>query len=149
VNIQLKSLEEWLAREPKVYYLPQNRKVIGSVESVILLQRAISLFMEAGREPFCMFRKPCSHSVYHEGLSWTEELGLTESKFDTALSRIGTKIADTKTAKGMSRADALEKTDPTGLVLYWTDTDRVTWYMVNIALVNALGISAYDTWTVK
>ena len=37
---------------------------------------------------------------------------------------------------GTSKAGALQKTDPTGLVLYWTDSNRVTWYSVNVELLN-------------
>jgi hypothetical protein len=36
---------------------------------------------------------------------------------------------------GTSKAEALQKTDSTGLVLYWTDSSRVTWYLVNVELL--------------
>ncbi len=44
---------------------------------------------------------------------------------------------------GTSKAEALQKTDPTGLVLYWTDSNRVTWYLVNVELLGNLAFPNY------
>jgi hypothetical protein len=119
-------------------YRPQHNEVTGSVNATLLLQQIIWHFEEAERKPFPKFRKPCQHEDYCDGESWTEELGFGKSEFDTALSRIGTKITH-----GVSKAEMLKKTDPTGLVLYWTDHNRTTWYMVNVELAATLGIECW------
>jgi hypothetical protein len=72
------------------------------------------------------------------GDSWIEELGFSGDEFDAALKRIGTKIM-----AGTSKAEAMQKTDATGLVLYWTDSNRVTWYSVNVELLGNLAFPHY------
>jgi hypothetical protein len=65
-------------------------------------------------------------------------LGFSGDEFDAALKRIGTKIV-----AGVSKAKAMQKTDPTGLVLYWMDSNRVTWYSVNVELLGNLAFPNY------
>jgi hypothetical protein len=116
-----------------IAYRPKLVKITGSVLSAILLQQMIRRFVYNGMKQFYKFREPCQHRAYHEGDSWTEELAFTEYEFDTALKHIGTKIT-----KGVSKAEMLKKTDATGLVLYWIDANRVTWYSVNTRLLGIL-----------
>ena len=71
--------------------------------------------------------------MYREGDSWTEELGFTGSEFDTAIKSIGTKIT-----KGVSREAALAGTGIKSLVIYWTDSNRVTWYELNQSLFDMM-----------
>ena len=125
-------------------YIPQNNAITGSSDASILLQRVLSLYMDKGKEPFRMFREPCpTNESYATGeiRSWAEELDFSPHRIATALARIGTKIT-----KGVSKNEALQKTDPTGLVLYWTDADRVTSYLVNIGLFKQLALMAAVTW---
>src|SRR5512139_3732000 len=108
-----------------IAYRPKLNRITGSVLASVLLQQANHRFVNNGEQPFYKFRAPCQHALYRPGDSWIEELGFSGDEFDAALKRIGTKIV-----AGTSKAEALQKTDRTGLVLYWTDSNRVTWYSV-------------------
>ncbi len=121
-----------------IAYRPKLNRITGSVLASVLLQQANHRFVNNDEQPFYKFRAPCKHALYHEGDSWTEELGFPGDEFDSALKRIGTKIV-----AGASKAEALKKTDPTGLVLYWTDSNRVTWYLVNVELLGNLAFPNY------
>ena len=113
-------------------YRKSLRAIAGSVTATILLQQMI--FNDRKHKgQFYKFKSPCDHALYKEGDSWTEELGFSKKEFDSALKRIGTKIT-----KGMSKAEAYKKTDFTGLVIYWTDAGRVTWYHLNRDLLGKL-----------
>ena len=121
-----------------IAYRPKLNRITGSVLASVLLQQANYRFVNNGEQPFYKFRAPCKHALYRPGDSWTEELGFSGDEFDSALKRIGTKIV-----AGTSKAEALKKTDPTGLVLYWTDSNRVTWYLVNVELLGNLAFPHY------
>jgi len=114
-----------------ILYRKSLRQITGSVTSAILLSQMLYWFGKSGNKPFYKFRKPCAHEDYREGDSWTEELEFSEGEFDYALKKIGTKIT-----KGMSKIAAFEKEDATGLIIYWTDASRKTWYMVNANLLS-------------
>lgn len=114
-----------------IIYRKSLREIAGSVTGTVLLQQII--FRSKGRENFYKFKSPCSHELYKEGDSWTEELGFSPKEFDNALKKIGTKIT-----RGTSKFDALKKDDPTGIVIYWTDANRVTWYQLNRSLLGKL-----------
>ncbi len=124
-------------KEMIAYRLKLNR-ITGSVLASVLLQQANHRFVNNDEQPFYKFRAPCKHALYREGDSWIEELGFSGDEFDSALKRIGTKIV-----AGTSKAEAMQKTDPTGLVLYWTDSNRVTWYSVNVELLGNLAFPNY------
>ncbi|MHC4196171.1 MAG: hypothetical protein ACYSQZ_09615 [Planctomycetota bacterium] len=114
-----------------ITYRKSLRKIAKSVTGAILLQQM--MFRSEGHDKFYKFKSPCSHKLYKPGDSWIEELGFSEKEFDSALKKIGTKIT-----KGISKADALSKTDKTGIVIYWTDANRVTWYQLNRDLLGKL-----------
>lgn len=114
-----------------IIYRKSLRKIAGSVTGTILLQQII--FRSKGRENFYKFKSPCSHELYKERDSWTEELGFSPKEFDNALKKIGTKIT-----RGTSKFDALKKDDPASIVIYWTDANRVTWYQLNRNLLGKL-----------
>ena len=114
------------------------RKITGSFGAAILLQQILYRAKGNGFRPFYKFRSPCSNMLYRNGDSWVEELACSADEFDTALKRIGTKIV-----KSEPLEKAMEGNDPTRLVIYWTDSNRVTWYVVNktllIYLINKAG----------
>ena len=121
------ALLDILGEDPEVIpYRKSLRPITNSVTATILLQQIIHRSAKKNGEPFYKFKSPCGHDMYRAGDSWTEELGFSTKEFDTALSKIGTKIT-----KGTSKDEAYAKTDPTGLVIYWTDAQRVTWYHLN------------------
>lgn len=113
-------------------YRKSLRRIAGSVTATILLQQMIFYDRKMGGA-FYKFKSPCEHELYKQGDSWTEKLGFSKKEFDTALKRIGTKIT-----RGASKKEARNKTDSTGLVIYWTDANRVTWYHLNRDLLGKL-----------
>ena len=113
-----------------ISYRPRLNKLTKGVTATILLQQVAHWWLVNKRQPFYKFREKCTHEKYRAGDSWTEELGFSGREFDTAISKIGTKIT-----KGVSKAEALKKTDPKCLVIYWTDASRITWYMLNEELL--------------
>lgn len=118
-----------------IAYRPKLAMFLGSVTGAILLQQIFFRFAHHDNQEFYKFREACSHKLYKAGDSWCEELGFTTKQFDTALGIIGTKIE-----KGKSKADVM-KHEVTGdefspsslpyLVVYWTDSNRITWYWLN------------------
>jgi len=123
--------------ERTIPYRPHFTKLTGKVTAAILLQQIVYYWEEVvERRPFYKFRKPCKHDLYREGDSWVEELGFTPSEFDAAIRTIGTKIR-----KGISKAEALAGRagrEIKNLVIYWTDSNRVTWYELNQALFDEM-----------
>ena len=118
-----------------ILYRKSLRPITGSVTATILLQQIIWHDKRKQRESFYKFKAPCSHKLYKDGDSWTEELGFSNKEFDSALSKIGTKIT-----QGMSKDDVLnsEELNPNFLVIFWTDASRVTWYTLNRDLLGKL-----------
>lgn len=108
-------------------YRPEYNLITGRVTATILLQQINYWWYTMKRRPFYKFREPCEHEKYNDGDSWTEELGMTIYEFDGALKTIGAKVT-----KGCSKT----KLSDTNLVIYWTDSNRVTWYQLNESLFN-------------
>jgi hypothetical protein len=116
-----------------VTYRPRLNEVTGSVTATVLLQQIIFHADNKGNRPFYKFRAPCGHRLYKEGDSWTEELGFSPAEFDTARSKIATRVK-----KGDSKTEALKGETANHLIIYWTDASRVTWYMLNVDLLNRI-----------
>jgi hypothetical protein len=104
-------------------YRPQYSKITGTVTSAIVFQQMNYWWHTMHRRPFYKFREPCEHEKYNKGDSWTEELGIGVTAFDNALKAIGA----AKVTKGTSKAKLLRNHK----VIYWTDSNRMTWYQVN------------------
>jgi len=121
-----------------IAYRPRLNQITGSVTATILLQQIVFRYNNSQQRPFYKFRAPCAHQLYRPDDSWMEELAFTGEEFDSALKRIGTKVH-----KGESKFEALKKEDTTGLVIYWTDSNRITWYMVNVRLLGNLAFPIY------
>lgn len=121
-----------------ITYRKSLNKLTGSVTSTILVQQILFWSKKKNHQPFYKFKAPCSHEKYKEGDSWTEELGFGLSEFDTALKKIGTKIT-----KGTSKELAFKGKTAQHLVIYWTDSSRVTWYHLNVNLLRYLVNSIY------
>jgi hypothetical protein len=153
-----------LLKEDKrvIAYRPRLSRMIGTT-AAILLQQIIYWY---NHEPFYKFKTRCHNEKYKEGDSWTEELGFSVAEFDTAIKRIGTKVkkgvkkselidgefdipqpllTETKRQYTKRLHDVLNK-----LVIYWIDSNRVTWYHLNTDLLGKLIISIYlDKWDIS
>jgi hypothetical protein len=141
-----------LLKEDKrvIAYRPKLSELFDSVTAAIALQEMIYWSSKKDGKPFYKFKEPCEHKLYVEGQSWCEELAFGRTEFDNALRIFGTKIT-----KGVSKTDALAYEDWPDrkpkeshksylkrvknalkyLVIYWTDSSRVTWYQVNEGLL--------------
>jgi hypothetical protein len=64
----------------------------------------------------------CDHPDYRDGDSWCEELHFTYSEFTTAAAKFAAKVEG-----GMKKTE-MEKQF---IVLFWTDSDRKTWWQFN------------------
>jgi len=124
----------------KVPYRPDVNAKIGHVTSTILLQQIYFWWKVNGERAFYKFQSPCSHDLYKEGDSWDEELGFGPSEFITARKKIATKIT-----RGTSKTKVLDQDKLTSLVIYWTDSGRVTWYEINKDLYHKLIGESYQT----
>lgn len=116
-----------------IAYRKSLNNITGGVMPTLLLQQILFYAKNKGWQPFYKFRKPCGHDLYQPGDSWKEELGFIEYEFDSALEKIGTKIVG-----GVKKADVLKTISPKSIILYWTDANRITWYMVNRQLLGNL-----------
>lgn len=124
-----------LAHERKaIAYRPELNLWTGGVLQTIFLQQALYRWHHAGKRPFYKFNSPCQHKLYRPGDSWAEELGLTRRELETARS-----IAHKTTFK--DHQDDLAKS----LIVYWTEVNRVTYYLINEPGINVLLAAVYDT----
>lgn len=112
-------------------YRKEFNAVTGKHSSSILLQQF--LFRGGQQNPFYKFQAPCNHQKYRKGDSWQEELGFSRKEFETALSRIATKITT-----GMSKSEVMSRQTPESMIVYWTDANRVTWWELNLPLIEKL-----------
>lgn len=104
-----------------ITYTPLINKLTGSVTSTILLQHLLYLWFENDEKAFYKFKTPNKQS---EGKSLCEELGFSRREFDTALSKISTKV------------DRLNEEVST-FVKHSTDFTRKTWYYINMPLLES------------
>lgn len=121
-------------------YRPELNKITGSIAGTILLQQICYWFDKRGGKPFYKFKEPCSHDAYKEGDSWCEELGITREIFDSAIGKIGFK-------KGTPPKYQEIKSENEAIVIYWTDSQRLTWYTVNPALLGKALNTVYLLYT--
>lgn len=93
----------------------------GALESIFLAQLLYWYEVNDCNE-FFKFREPCEHSLYKEGDSWVEELGFSIKIIDRII-----KVFKDK-----------------GFLTTRTTMDRVTYYALNIELINELLESIYE-----
>lgn len=82
-------------------------------------------------DSFYKFVKPCDHELYKAGDSWIEELGFSYKIFTSALKCIATKVTTNSSKQAL-----LKTISPETMILYWTDSCRVTHWLVNWPVVN-------------
>jgi hypothetical protein len=114
-----------------VTYRPKLRKIIPCVNGVILFQQILYWGERAGGK-FYKFSSPCSHDLYKPGDSWEEETGLSPKELRTALDSFAFKCGKKNREEFGDKYDQKKRES---LVLYYTDSNRMTWYIVNNDLV--------------
>jgi len=117
-----------LAQEHSLcYYHPVLVQFLNdNISAAILLQRMIYWGSKQNNH-FYKFKEPCPHRLYRPGDSWKEELGFSRRTFDSSMKIIGAKYNPSKDDKV-----------PDAYILYYTDIQRLTWYMINWNKVNIL-----------
>lgn len=139
-----------LKNRPRIIsYYPKLATLLGDVYATIFLQQVYHRYMNNGDKPFYKFFTPCSSEYYRKGDSWIEELSFTYSQLKRAIGTVSTKTSSTRKQPGSSKnlllSIAQVELSATGkvlnaeaLVLYWTDRDHRTWWMVNRPLFISL-----------
>ncbi len=137
-------------------YRRELRPLLGSVNATILFQEAVYLHglknedFDSEIKPFYMFRIPApGHDRYTAGQSWVELLGFSPREFDGAIKKIGTKISIRKDDPLEVLANALNNADPRGLIVYWTNADRMTYYLLNVPLAELVVEFSYNIFQQK
>lgn len=116
-------------RENKVIYDKNLRKITWSLTSAILLQQCIYWSEKNKWNKFFKFIEPCNHELYKEWDSWCEELWFSKKEFNWAIKKIWFKLWKNNKNE-ISKEEAI--------IIYYTDSSRVTWYSINYDLLNKL-----------
>ena len=117
-----------------ITYRPSLNKMTGSVTATILLQQILYWESKSGGQ-FFKFKQPCRHKMYRDGDSWCEELAFSRREFDGGLKLIGCQRKSDDLIKEMNseEKETYRERLKTAFIIYWTDTDRKTWYIVQKA----------------
>lgn len=122
-----------------VTYRPSLREIGGSIAGTVLLQQII-YWDEKSDGKFYKFAKPCKHKLYKVGDSWEEELGMSAKELRTALGQFAFKCgAKNKELHGEDYKEARKG----ALLQYYTDSNRVTWYLLNRNVLSKLLLGIY------
>lgn len=121
-------LEQFNDQEYKVIYDKRLALITGSANAAILLKQMIYWWSKKEWQPFYKFIKPCTHKEYRKWASRCEELWLSESEYDAAIKLIGFKRGKTQNFLTQEQAP----------VEYYTDSNRMTYYILKPALFNNL-----------
>jgi hypothetical protein len=104
-------------------YRPEFRELTGgNLLAAILLEQIWFYHNRQDGKPFYKFIEPCSHPDYRVGDAWTECLNCSVDEFRTAIKMLAVKVTT-----GTKKQALYEQS----LVIYWTDSDRVTWWQLN------------------
>lgn len=122
-----------------VVYRPALREIGGSIAGTVLLQQIIYWDEKSGGK-FYKFAEPCKNERYKEGDSWEEELGMSAKELRTALSHFAFKCGKKNKDK---YGDGYKQAREGALVQYYTDSNRVTWYLLNRQLLSKLLMGIY------
>jgi len=122
-----------------ITYRPALREIGGSVAGTVLLQQ-IMYWDDKSSGKFYKFSEPCKHKAYKEGDSWDEELGMSAKELRTALKHFAFKCGKKNKDKLGAEYESKRKS---ALVQYYTDSKRVTWYMLNRNVLNKLLVGIY------
>ena len=108
-----------------IYYYPELREEVGSINAVIIMGYLENCFGERG-QVFYKFMEPCNHRDYIEGQSFVEELGMTAAEFRTAFKYIGV-VYKSKKAFELSK----DKFQGKMYLSYYDRMSKLTYYMRN------------------
>ena len=115
-----------------IYYYPELREEIGSINAVIVMGYLENCFDEKGA-CFYKFMEPCNHRDYVKGESCVEELGMTAAEFRTAFKYIGV-VYKSKKAFNLSK----DKFQGKMYLSYYDRISKLTYYMRNDEIMNGI-----------
>jgi|TARA_Y100000310_G_scaffold308882_1_gene352455 hypothetical protein len=126
-----------------VTYRPSLRSIGGSIAGTVLLQQIIYWDDKKGGK-FYKFseppKKPSETPMYSDGDSWKEELGMSAKELRTALNQFAFKCGSKNKTK---HGDEYDQKRKEAVVQYYTDSQRVTWYMLNRDVLSKLLLGIY------
>ena len=111
-------------------FIPKDAK--GSAKATLanrILCQTLYWRERMNRRPFFKFIEPNSHNLYKEQDSWCEELYVSRYEFREALKLIGTKVRDSEEAVKLMNS---KSTDVDKIIITYTDSNNLTWHMVNM-----------------
>jgi hypothetical protein len=109
----------------------------GDGNAAIFLAQVLFWWKVKGRQKFYKFNSPCDHALYRPGDSWLEEVCLRRTMFATARRRVAVKVR-------ISCHDEIQAAFAEGaLVVYGTDENHLTWYLVNEAALQTRSPALY------
>ena len=115
-----------------IYYYPELREEVGSINAVIVMGYLENCFDEKGA-CFYKFMEPCNHRDYVKGESCVEELGMTAAEFRTAFKYIGV-VYKSKKAFNLSK----DKFQGKMYLSYYDRISKLTYYMRNDEIMNGI-----------
>ena len=115
-----------------IYYYPELREEVGSINAVIVMGYLENCFSERG-QVFYKFMEPCNHKDYVKGESCVEELGMTAAEFRTAFKYIGV-VYKSKKAFQLSK----DKFQGKMYLSYYDRMNKLTYYMRNDEKMNGI-----------
>lgn len=116
---------------------PDLITLAGDGNAAIFLAQVLFWWKVKGRNKFYKFNSPCDHTLYRSGDSWLEEVCLKRTMFATARRRVAVKVR-------ISCPDEIQSAFNEGaLVVYGTDENHLTWYIVNEQALQSRSPSLY------
>jgi len=112
-------------------YRPEVAREIWVVSAIILQQ----MIYRRNWKKFYKFTEPSKNEKYRGWDSWTEELWMNIKQFKNNLKKIAFKLGKTK--------NEIEKEN--ALIIYYTDSNRLTWYELNLDNIYKLLNKCYMT----
>ena len=133
INQKIKEMEcVQMSNLKTIYYYPELREEVGSINAVIIMGYLESCFDEKG-QVFYKFMEPCNHRDYVPGESCVEELGMTAAEFRTAFKYIGV-VYKSKKAFNLSK----DKFQGKMYLSYYDRMNKLTYYMRNDEMMNKI-----------
>lgn len=122
----MEHLEQFLLDAKKIWYLPELNEVTGGVLQTIIVTRVAYWYKRMKGEPFYkFFTAPTKYNpAYKVGQSWSEEMGMTKKQLSYNFPKTGQKLS-----KG-------DKKIHDTFFWYWTDSNRLTWFLLNTEYTN-------------
>lgn len=133
INQKIKEMEcVQMSHLKTIYYYPELREEVGSINAVIIMGYLENYFSERG-QVFYKFMEPCNHRDYIKGQSFVEELGMTAAEFRTAFKYIGV-VYKSKKAFELSK----DKFQGKMYLSYYDRMSKLTYYMRNDDKMNGV-----------